>query len=62
MTKPNSPYDFDTNDVAAEIAREVYVDTGPTIEELTDRIERKLDKMVQDGKLRTFAKRHHVTA
>jgi hypothetical protein len=55
-------YDYDTKDAAAEIARDVYVDTGPTMEELTALIERKLDAMVQDGKLRIFQKRHHVTA
>lgn len=66
MTKQNSPYDFDTNDIAADIAREIDIDHaykgGLSRAELTTLIERKLDELVQDGKLRVFTKRHHVAA
>lgn len=61
MPKPNSPYEFDTHDVASAIARDVYVDTGPTVEELTALIERKLDEFVRKGNIRVYPKRHYVT-
>lgn len=66
MTKQHSPYDYDTNDVAVEIAREIDIrykgyKGALSRAELLAIIERKLDSMIQDGKLKTFAKRHHVT-
>lgn len=65
MTKANSPYDYDTNDMAAEIAREIDIDHrykgGLSRTELVALIEKKLDSMVQDGKLKVFEKRHHAS-
>ena len=66
MTKQDSPYDYDTNDVAAEIAREIDIDHrykgGLSRDELIAVIEKKLDAMIQDGKLKTFLKRYHFVA
>lgn len=64
MTKPNSPYDYDTNDMAAEIASKIEDGNrergGLQWNELIAVIEKQLDSMIVEGKFKTFAKRHHI--
>jgi hypothetical protein len=57
-------YDYDTRDVAADIASHIEADRSYKGAlrgaKLTALIERKVDEMVIDGKVRVYQKRHHI--